>query len=810
MTDFIQRALVPDVRITLTQTLGNRESIRLMEQTVTLSGFYDRLRNHVLCSDKNTAEAVVPGRVGPCPVECRNLNRVNSTNCGGNVPHRLAANVTELHALFIDIDHWTVEQRDAYLDGLTFEYFAYSSFSHTAEQPKFRIVFPFAAPVATPDPAHWRRRVWPELLKRVGLSVDEIDASCSDTSRLYYLPSKQRLDSPTWTREGRGPLLTVPDIAPPVPLAVVPVTPLPARDYQAELIATALRAQADYPEDVALVERALSNQPIAAEGARHEALRRFTWLLAAALPDLSRDSAMAFLGPVISQLGDERDWESEVERLYDGATHKVLGGYADDSAAQLKALRAEQDGTDFGFAKRFVRLYRDRCVSLGDRRGWMQWDGKRWVKSAAPLQLVFGLAETYEQDLETLKRDVEALRSGMGPVDLNAPQSVIQARARLQERIDGMEARIKGFRKAVIKSILSERTARHVLAAASELLFREPDSFDASEYLLNCPNGTVDLRTGELRPHSPSDYITLCAAVDYNPTATAPVFSSTVATALPDGPVQRFLQRAIGYGVTGSLKAQCMFLLVGEGGNGKSTILGGIAKALGEYAGTAPKQLVASTRSDGSHQLADLKGLRFTQVMELNNREMLAVDRVKAVTGGDPITAARKFENQITFVPKCKLFLPCNEKPRISDVDHAIWRRLHVIPFNVSFTKSGIADAELISKFGVELTGILAWIVAGAREWYARGLQPPESVQAETLTYQTEEDIVHQFYNECVRQSPSNAVPGSTMYARFRQWCGDSGVQPFSIQRFAKRFERFVTKRRTESRAEWVGVELLS
>lgn len=812
LDDLLTRAATGTPTITVTLTRGNRESLNLEQRTLTLDEFYARLSQHPVVSDKNTAEAIIPGVIGSCSTPCRNFDRPKSVDCGGGKPHRLMENVREISALFIDLDDWNQSDVEAYLQiprdaGL--EFFAYSSYSYAPpDRAKCRLVFPFVTPIQVGDSRHWRKHIWPALIRRVGLNPERIDSQCSDTSRLYYLPCRSSEGAPVWTASARGARLdtdvVLADVPSPPPrtLSIVPQSAVDMTSATREAIAASLRAHVDWPSDVDLAERAIAGQDISIAAQRHAGIIRLSWLLVEACPGIDDPSLIAFATPSLEAMGDERDFVGEFERALLGARHKVLRGETDDpQAAIIASNRAEQDGTDAGYAARFVRLFGQRALFL-DGIGWHVWSGTHWTadaRASKAIRMVFDMADSYESDLNALRLRAEVLRLEVEtPTPPGSPRVLIEAKQRLAERLAHLEERIKSFRKLVISPVRNTARAKAVLQAAESDRLTRIEQMDALGHLLNTPSGTVDLKTGALLPHDPSHLITKITPCAYQPDAVAPQFQEALARSLPDADVRGFLQRAIGYGITGSIREQIMFLMVGRGGNGKSTLLVAVQEALGRagvgYAATASKGIVTNQQFGQSkdYQLADLRGARLVQVMELNDHEVMASDRVKQVTGGEAITAARKFENQISFIPQAKLFMPCNEKPRVLGDDHGIWRRLCVIPFDVSFTETSEAEASrdtgIQERLRAEVPGILAWAVQGAVAWYTGGLQIPAKCRDATLIYREGENVTLQFFKECVDIDPASTVQAQAIYTRYVEWMSANGHRPLGVPRFSRAF----------------------
>ncbi len=220
------------------------------------------------------------------------------------------------------------------------------------------------------------------------------------------------------------------------------------------------------------------------------------------------------------------------------------------------------------------------------------------------------------------------------------------------------------------------------LAESEPVIAVAPTMLDADPWALTVENGTLDLRSGQLRSHRPEDLITKLAPVVYDPEAEAPAWQAFIKHIMNgDGDMCAYLQRLSGYSMTGETSEQTMFVPFGAGANGKSTKLNTIRGVLGDYAkDTPPETLLAKRIPGASNDLARLQGARFVTAMETEAGNQLAEARVKQLTGGDPITARFLYGEYFEYVPQFKLFMATNHRPRIQGTDNGIWRRIHLIP----------------------------------------------------------------------------------------------------------------------------------
>ncbi|MFJ3588625.1 phage/plasmid primase, P4 family [Streptomyces sp. NPDC090231] len=304
--------------------------------------------------------------------------------------------------------------------------------------------------------------------------------------------------------------------------------------------------------------------------------------------------------------------------------------------------------------------------------------------------------------------------------------------------------------------------------------------FDARHELLSVENGTIDLRTGQLHPHTPSDMITKRLDVAYHPDAPAERWSQFLDEVFPNHPdLPGFMRRLVGYGCTGSTSEHCFAFMHGQGSNGKSVFLDALIHVFKGV--TQATQFSTFEKSvnvgQASPELASLRGARLVTASETEKYSRLAEALVKQLTGGDPITCRFLNQNPFTYVPSFLLLVAGNFKPAILSQDEGTWRRVKLIPFDATFSYArGNKDTTLPAKLREEAEGILAWSVAGAVEWYAQGLGEPSSVATATQDYRESEDRLQEFLSACmVREEGARVAPMAVRRA-YADWAEDAGL----------------------------------
>lgn len=436
--------------------------------------------------------------------------------------------------------------------------------------------------------------------------------------------------------------------------------------------------------------------------------------------------------------------------------------------------------TDLGNAERFAEHHRNAIRWCGEWKCWMVWDGKRWQRddSLAAMQLA--------------KKTV---------------RSIYQEASNAQD-----DDRIKISRHAMKSE--SEASIRAMLAAArSELeMSIHAKELDDSPWLLNCNNGVLDLKTGNLLSHSPEFLFTKIVKVDYIPGAPCPHWLKFLDEIMGgDQEMVDFLQRAVGYGLTGSTREQCFFILYGKGSNGKTTFLGPLSTILNDYAMQSPTETFFAIRKKGANNdVARLKGARFVTATEAEADQRFAESLLKQVTGGDIVTA--RFLNQefFDFTPIFKLFLATNHKPKVNSEDFAMWRRIRLVPFEVTIPEKE-RDENLPDKLGEELEGILAWMVQGCLQWQKNGLGVPLQVKSATMEYAKEMDTVGRFIDEQCELSAALKTSNKELFHCYLNWCQEEGEQPLSKTVFGKKLsDKNFEPDRNRSGRGWKGIGLIS
>ena len=455
---------------------------------------------------------------------------------------------------------------------------------------------------------------------------------------------------------------------------------------------------------------------------------------------------------------------------------------ADDieSMAQWTKDNKSPNATDVGNAERFAGQHESRARYVPNWDRWVIWDGKRWAV-----------------DDMLVVRQLSHITA----------RNIWAESARVPD-----EKWSKTLKKWAYQTENSGRLHSMRQEAEAKLVIND-GHLDADPWALNCQNGTLDLRTATLRPHDRSDLITKMVPANYSPTAECPRWLDFLnLVTVGDVDLQLFLQKAVGYTLTGNIDAQHVFIMYGLGANGKSTFMSTIKMLLDEFSVEIDVNTLLSSFVEGtaaSPYVAGLQGKRLATAHEIPEGRHLNEDMVKRLTGGDKIVGRMLRGNPVEFWPTHKLWVVGNLKPNIGGTDHAIWRRLLLIPFMRTITEAERRPmTDVLGEFRAELDGILTWAVEGCGLWLGQGaqrtLELPEAVTTATRAYRNEQDLLEQFLAEECQMHPDHTMLKKDLYLRWQEWCKAAGETGAS-----KRKQKWVIERVLRAGVEAGGQNLV-
>lgn len=474
--------------------------------------------------------------------------------------------------------------------------------------------------------------------------------------------------------------------------------------------------------------------------------------------------------------------------------------------------------SDVGNAHRFVNRYGDRfryCAPLG---GWLYWDGKRWARDtdgAALRAAMDTMLALYDEASAALREAQKAIQQARDAATNGGTELDIQA----QEQLKSAAQRAHRLLSWANKSQAMPRLDAMLRAAAAlPPIASNPEQYDADPWLLNVANGTLDLRTNELHSHTPSDLLTKLAPVDFDPTAKGEAWTAHLELFLPDDDVRRQVQRDLGMSLVGTNLEEMFPIWYGIGANGKSTTARVIQAVLGDYVRqAAPNLLIERRHEQHPTEMADLAGARAVFSTEVGRGARLDEAKVKALTGGDMQKARYMRQDFFEFPQTWTILLLVNHKPSIAGTDNGIWRRVRLIPWDVSLAEDDERrrpQGEVIDEMVSEGAAVLGWLVEGLRDWQREPRWRAATVSAATSEYRGEQDRLAAFVGDCCVEGPHLSAPASELYETYESWAQKVAQEPLSKNRFGEALrERGYQsqQRRVDGRMTrlWLGIGLL-
>lgn len=409
--------------------------------------------------------------------------------------------------------------------------------------------------------------------------------------------------------------------------------------------------------------------------------------------------------------------------------------------------------TELGNAERIVYQF-GKDIRHVDEVGWFIWDGKRWIADK--------------------KKEIEKIASKV-----------------LRQLFKGDEDDRK-WAKVCEKRSIRMNSIKDMIPMVSSVR----DEFDKQQFLFNCSNGILDLTTGMLLPHGRSYMMTKLSNVEFNKETDCPNWKAFLESIFKDAEgntdyeVIDFMQKAIGYALTGDISEQVMFFLYGNGRNGKSTFINIIQNLLGDYAKQTNSDTFIKKSNDSgiNNDIARLYGARFVSAVESEDGQKLSESLVKQITGGEKILARFLRQEFFEYDPTFKVFFTTNHKPIIHGIDDGIWRRVRLIPFTVTIPKEKV-DKQLPKKLTTEMPGILNWALDGCLKWQQEGLGEPQAITSATNEYKENMDILEPFLFEKCIKNPLAKIEAKELFNEYQNWCFENGELELKNRAFYRTLE---------------------
>ncbi len=434
--------------------------------------------------------------------------------------------------------------------------------------------------------------------------------------------------------------------------------------------------------------------------------------------------------------------------------------------------------SDMRVAEYFAKMFGDRVRYWPEAGKFLTFNGKIWTTDAAG-----GAYPLVRAMIERL------YRWAIDSPDYAARQDMFKAIAKLEAHP-------------------RQTTILEAVAKIPELIVTAAN-LDQNPMLLAVENGTLNLETFDLQPHSASDFITRKVNVRFNPLAQCPRWLAFLDRILAGNQeLISYLRRWFGYCLTGRTGEQVLLFLYGTGANGKSVLANILDALLAEFARTAGSDLLM-IRADrnASNDVAALRGARLVKVSEFDEGARLAEAQIKTLTGGDPVTCRHLYREFFTYVPCFKILLLGNHKPKVTGTDNGIWRRLHLLHFGVTIPPEE-RDPYLQDKLLAELPGILRWAAEGCCEWQRTGLNPPDEIKAATDEYRQSEDVFDEWLQECCSRGEWSTASAADLLKSFAEYSGWRNVSPQKLGRLLSAAN--FTREKSNGVIFWRGLALVA
>ncbi|MCO4346569.1 phage/plasmid primase, P4 family [Staphylococcus agnetis] len=479
--------------------------------------------------------------------------------------------------------------------------------------------------------------------------------------------------------------------------------------------------------------------------------------------------------------GDDTYGNQTINKAIDGCQNEFIPEVSPDNDFQIyvmdqdvkpakKNKRYSYDDT--GNAERLKDKFGDFIRYNYTANSWYYYDGKRWKKD----------------DSGKMKTLVDKVVASLKDEKISA------------EHYEGYkEEEIKKFRTRHWKDSRNHSKKENMMKECQHLLPIHHHNFDTDFSLFNTQNGYIDLNTGTLHDHEKNKFFTKMSNTEYTDKSDCPIWINFLNDIfLGREELVKYIQRAIGYSLSGYTTEQVLFVLFGNGRNGKSVFLEIMSEVFGEYATNIRPQAIMAGKnnSDASPEIAKLDGARFVTTTEPNEGDRFDEGLLKQLTGGDKVSARRLYENEFEFTPQLKLWMATNHKPYVRGTDEGIWRRFVIIPFEKQIPLHEV-DRELPQKLKEELPAIIKWCVDGYLEWQRIGLSEPEIVKEQRDEYRAEMDSTELFIRDVCETGETKFIRTSQLFKAYDTWARDNHQYRMSNKKFRTEMEKKFTVKKS-------------
>lgn len=442
-----------------------------------------------------------------------------------------------------------------------------------------------------------------------------------------------------------------------------------------------------------------------------------------------------------------------------------------------------QSWDDTGNADRFVDRYGDSYKYSYTNKQFYVYDGAKWAADDSGM-----IRRLIDEMIESMKHEKITVPAGEDPEE---------------------------FKRDFLKFIKKSRGTTAKKNITDEIKHRRPiapGEFDKDDMLLNVANGYLDLPSQKLYKHDIHKNFSMQSYIDHTEKMQPTIWLEFLNDIFDgDESVIKYLQKALGYSLTGSTREQVMFILHGKGRNGKSIFVETIAEILGDYSKTMQADSLMVKKHGGVNtDIARLEGARFVSSSEPNEGFRFDEGLIKQLTGGDKVTARYLYGNEFEYTPKFKIWVSTNHKPLIAGTDDGIWRRLVLIPFDVQIPDEKV-DKNLKYKLLREAPAILDWMVQGTYLWMKEGMEQPEKIKVAGINYRNEMDVIEGFVrDQCDRVSEEEFEMSKELYRSYTNWADETGEYKMSMKKFGIKMKEKFNSKRTKTGVRYYGLRLKS
>jgi putative DNA primase/helicase len=624
----------------------------------------------------------------------------------------------------------------------------HTSYSHTAECPKGRLVLPLSRPAKASE--------WPDVWRGAYRLTGKIaDSQAKDVSRLYYT-ARHPIGSEAlaFAQVNEGEWINTDWLI-----------ELGKQNDPGDATATVLASlsgnsvAATHPFDIKRIKSALS---------RIDWDNRTMWLRAGmALHSTGKGAAAFDLWTEYSQASEkfnveeqQQTWAGFQSNRDSTVTLGTLYYMAGQTALAANAIEDRPARSELGLAMRFILQHGKEIRYVVDECCFLNWSGTLWERDASDN---IAIRRRMVETVRSIPRDEIPAIMGVNPEE---------AKRLANWSID------KGQKIQTVKAAIEFVKSDPRVAIKSRDL-------DSGSHTLQVENGVLNLASGELTDFSPSNLLTRATSALYMADGEAPTWARFLSDVTDgDSDFQRYLQRAVGYSLSSECTEQVFFFLFGLGSNGKSVFLNVLRELAGSHCTTAQAtsfMLHGKTGSGASPDIAALNNRRVVCVTEIPIGQRLDEAMIKSLTGGEEMSARPLYGAPFTFTPRFKLWFAGNHKPAIKGSDHGIWRRVQLIPFTVTISAEK-KDPNLLEKLRHELPGILNWAVAGYQEWKRIGLNPPAAISDQVKEYKREEDVLAEWLEDYCDHGAERHATREQLQQSYTAYCARTGVRSMSAK----------------------------